>query len=185
MRNLTDAAITGKWLVDFIPFIKYIPSWMPGAHFKRMAEETSRLKDDIRKVPFDAMLAQLVSPLQFFFTEKVAHVLHGYSILGKEITLWQQKCIRTFPVTTIHDMQKNSKLSRMFVLFLIWVGLVSSNLHLLYFLLYSLSGGSDTVSRLLTQGYQADCHPDRFLRSCVYSGNGPSPRRRQKGSRRD
>ena len=63
MRSVSDAATTGKWLVDFIPFLKYVPSWLPGAHFKRMAERTSKMKDDLRNEPFDGMVAQLVSLL--------------------------------------------------------------------------------------------------------------------------
>ncbi|EMD41380.1 hypothetical protein CERSUDRAFT_109980 [Gelatoporia subvermispora B] len=27
----------GAWWIDFMPFLKYVPSWMPGAGFKRMA----------------------------------------------------------------------------------------------------------------------------------------------------
>ncbi|KAK0235434.1 cytochrome P450 [Armillaria nabsnona] len=32
-----QVARPGRWLVEEIPFLRFIPSWMPGAHFKRFA----------------------------------------------------------------------------------------------------------------------------------------------------
>ncbi|KAK0235423.1 cytochrome P450 [Armillaria nabsnona] len=32
-----QVAQPGRWLVEEIPFLRFIPSWMPGAHFKRFA----------------------------------------------------------------------------------------------------------------------------------------------------
>lgn len=37
LRPLGQAAIFGSFLVDYIPALKYVPSWMPGASFKRNA----------------------------------------------------------------------------------------------------------------------------------------------------
>ncbi|EJD42061.1 cytochrome P450 [Auricularia subglabra TFB-10046 SS5] len=38
--------------VDFLPFLKYIPSWFPGASFKRKAREAYRLQIRARENPF-------------------------------------------------------------------------------------------------------------------------------------
>ncbi|OJI85071.1 hypothetical protein ASPTUDRAFT_54746 [Aspergillus tubingensis CBS 134.48] len=38
MGNLGAALVPGVWLVDFIPFLRHIPAWFPGATFKRVAE---------------------------------------------------------------------------------------------------------------------------------------------------
>lgn len=39
MNIAFQTAITpGRFLVDQIPLLKYVPSWMPGAEFKRFAE---------------------------------------------------------------------------------------------------------------------------------------------------
>ncbi|KAF4591050.1 hypothetical protein EYR40_009650 [Pleurotus pulmonarius] len=38
MSNLNISTITGTSFLDIFPFMKYIPSWMPGAGFKRAAE---------------------------------------------------------------------------------------------------------------------------------------------------
>ncbi|KAJ5421624.1 hypothetical protein N7491_010069 [Penicillium cf. griseofulvum] len=39
MCQFGEAAIPGAWLVDFIPALKYVPEWMPGANFQRVAKE--------------------------------------------------------------------------------------------------------------------------------------------------
>lgn len=36
-KVLIEAAIPGQFLVDLVPPLKYIPSWVPGAGFKRKA----------------------------------------------------------------------------------------------------------------------------------------------------
>ncbi|CAE6417965.1 unnamed protein product, partial [Rhizoctonia solani] len=34
VENFTVAAIPGNFLVNFIPWLKYVPEWFPGAHLK-------------------------------------------------------------------------------------------------------------------------------------------------------
>ncbi|KAF9462161.1 cytochrome P450 [Collybia nuda] len=51
--GLSQTINVGSYLVDFLPSLRYIPSWFPGAAFKRQAKEwaipAARLKDS----PFD------------------------------------------------------------------------------------------------------------------------------------
>jgi len=47
------AAQPGRLLVDAIPLLKYIPAWLPGAHFQRFAKECKFYFDQARDVPFD------------------------------------------------------------------------------------------------------------------------------------
>lgn len=42
----------GKFIVDFLPFLKHIPAWMPGAGFKRQAQEWSKIILAMRDLPF-------------------------------------------------------------------------------------------------------------------------------------
>ena len=65
MRNMTESAVPGAYLVDAFPLLKYIPSWMPGARFKRVAEMTNVLMDELVKVPFDEMLSKIVRRIHF------------------------------------------------------------------------------------------------------------------------
>ncbi|KAJ7756417.1 cytochrome P450 [Mycena maculata] len=37
MQRFSVAAAPGRWLVDLIPALKHVPTWFPGAHFKKFA----------------------------------------------------------------------------------------------------------------------------------------------------
>ncbi|SJK97106.1 uncharacterized protein ARMOST_00356 [Armillaria ostoyae] len=49
---MVSAARPGAYLVDFIPFLKYIPEWFPGAHFQRVAREGRDLAEDLQNKPY-------------------------------------------------------------------------------------------------------------------------------------
>ncbi|TDL15041.1 cytochrome P450 [Rickenella mellea] len=38
MKSFASASKPGAWLVDFIPALRYVPEWFPGAGFRRVAE---------------------------------------------------------------------------------------------------------------------------------------------------
>ena len=61
MHGFSRASEPGAFLVDTLPWLKYIPSWVPGASFqveaRRMWEERERLYD----VPYDFVKGQMVS----------------------------------------------------------------------------------------------------------------------------
>ncbi|KAJ3560779.1 hypothetical protein NP233_g10612 [Leucocoprinus birnbaumii] len=47
-----QSAAPGKYLVNILPFLKHVPSWMPGAQFKRDARRFRVQLDEILEVPF-------------------------------------------------------------------------------------------------------------------------------------
>ncbi|KAK7451737.1 hypothetical protein VKT23_012417 [Stygiomarasmius scandens] len=47
------AARPGSFLVDAIPWLKYVPEWMPGAEFKRKAKEWRKLARKMIEMPFE------------------------------------------------------------------------------------------------------------------------------------
>ncbi|KAK7052946.1 hypothetical protein VNI00_004266 [Paramarasmius palmivorus] len=49
---LMRATVPGAFLVDTFPFLKYIPSWFPGAGFKRQAREWRKLTMRLKNEPF-------------------------------------------------------------------------------------------------------------------------------------
>jgi len=59
-REVTNAAQPGSYLVDVLPILKYVPSWMPGAQFKRWANELVELQQRVIQIPFNEMLLQMV-----------------------------------------------------------------------------------------------------------------------------
>jgi len=61
VNGFAEAGIPGSFLVDYLPFLKYIPSWMPGAGFKRKAAYWARVNEDMLAKPFSYVKDQLVS----------------------------------------------------------------------------------------------------------------------------
>jgi hypothetical protein len=58
--KVSTALSAGKYLVNIIPILKYIPKWMPGATFKRDAREMRIELDRLADVPFDKVLQSMV-----------------------------------------------------------------------------------------------------------------------------
>ncbi|KAH9925317.1 cytochrome P450 [Fomitopsis serialis] len=42
LRAFSDITVPGAYLVDVLPFLKYVPQWFPGATFKHVAEDVRR-----------------------------------------------------------------------------------------------------------------------------------------------
>ncbi|PCH43947.1 cytochrome P450 [Wolfiporia cocos MD-104 SS10] len=51
-RGTSAAGGPAATLVDFIPILRHIPAWMPGAGFKRKANEVRSLVRDVHEIPF-------------------------------------------------------------------------------------------------------------------------------------
>ncbi|KAL0958150.1 hypothetical protein HGRIS_000317 [Hohenbuehelia grisea] len=49
---LMIAAVPGAFLVDTIPWLKYVPAWFPGASFRRKAREWRKLVEQMCEKPF-------------------------------------------------------------------------------------------------------------------------------------
>ncbi|KAF9646708.1 cytochrome P450 [Thelephora ganbajun] len=51
--NAVKCGLTpGKWAVDILPFLKYVPKWFPGATFRKFTSEGKRSLDSSITVPF-------------------------------------------------------------------------------------------------------------------------------------
>ncbi|KAF8509027.1 cytochrome P450 [Hysterangium stoloniferum] len=54
-KTFSDALNPGSFLVDFMPALKHVPAWFPGASFKRKAREWRKLSRDLIERPFEAV----------------------------------------------------------------------------------------------------------------------------------
>ncbi|KZW01755.1 cytochrome P450 [Exidia glandulosa HHB12029] len=61
MRTIATAGLPGAWAVDWIPALKYVPEWFPGASFQRKAKEWSKLAMQMRDATFDLVQSQMRS----------------------------------------------------------------------------------------------------------------------------
>ncbi|THH12927.1 hypothetical protein EW146_g7238 [Bondarzewia mesenterica] len=61
MSNLIKAGIFGTYLVDYIPILKYVPHWFPGAEFKRQGTKWMKDSQAMLDEPYKVVKAQMVS----------------------------------------------------------------------------------------------------------------------------
>ncbi|KAF8210798.1 cytochrome P450 [Mycena galopus ATCC 62051] len=52
MHGLSVASIPGAFLVDTIPWLKHVPSWVPGAGFKHKAAQWKQVTRELLELPF-------------------------------------------------------------------------------------------------------------------------------------
>ncbi|KAK6515866.1 hypothetical protein TWF281_004457 [Arthrobotrys megalospora] len=53
VHEANDAITAGKWIVDIIPWLEYLPGWLPGMGFKAIARQYRRIYMLAANIPFD------------------------------------------------------------------------------------------------------------------------------------
>lgn len=59
--GFAEAADPGRFLVNFVPFLKHVPSWFPGAGFQRFLGNLARISDKTLYPPFEEAKQDFVS----------------------------------------------------------------------------------------------------------------------------
>ena len=59
-KAASEAATPGAFLVDLFPILVYVPSWFPGAGFKKKAAHWRKLGETLTERPFRYVQEQLV-----------------------------------------------------------------------------------------------------------------------------
>ena len=62
LKGLADAGIPGTYMVDFIPLLKHIPSWFPGATFQTKAKRWNEINKQVYQKPFEYVESLMVRP---------------------------------------------------------------------------------------------------------------------------
>ena len=58
-EGVAEAGAPGAFLVDLIPILKYVPSWFPGAGFKKKAERWRASFDNMLEKPYRRVIEDL------------------------------------------------------------------------------------------------------------------------------
>ncbi|KAG8710941.1 hypothetical protein FRC08_016524 [Ceratobasidium sp. 394] len=94
-NRLCEAAIPGNFYVNTIPWLKYVPAWLPGAAWKRKADAWRAEKDRMINEPFEwtksQMAAGTASPsiLKTLLTEMTTTASFRHSIeLEEDMIRW-------------------------------------------------------------------------------------------------
>jgi hypothetical protein len=61
IQGMIESALPGKMLVQMFHWLQYVPSWFPGARWKRTLEGLAALNEDLRFKPFEDTKDRLVS----------------------------------------------------------------------------------------------------------------------------
>ncbi|GJE97912.1 cytochrome P450 [Phanerochaete sordida] len=59
IRSIVAVALPGTYMVDYMPLMRWIPSWAPGGEFKREAAEWSALVSDMFTTPLELVKTAL------------------------------------------------------------------------------------------------------------------------------
>lgn len=59
-QGFMDAFAPGRLLVGVLPSLRYVPSWIPGAGWKRKLHELATLAEEIKIKPFEDARVRLV-----------------------------------------------------------------------------------------------------------------------------
>ena len=57
--GIAEAGVPGAFLVDLIPILKYVPSWFPGAGFKKKAKRWRACFANIIEKPYQRVMDDL------------------------------------------------------------------------------------------------------------------------------
>ncbi|KAF8880642.1 cytochrome P450 [Infundibulicybe gibba] len=55
LSGMAQAGVAGSFLVDFMPGLQYIPTWMPGAGFRKKAADWRKLNNELTDKPWAAV----------------------------------------------------------------------------------------------------------------------------------
>ncbi|KAJ7483475.1 cytochrome P450 [Mycena latifolia] len=75
VQSLVFAVVPGRFLVDSIPILKYVPEWFPGANFKRKAREWKKLSQSMADKPFAEAKRSIARNAPYSFTASALRTL--------------------------------------------------------------------------------------------------------------
>ncbi|PPR03920.1 hypothetical protein CVT24_008105 [Panaeolus cyanescens] len=59
LAGVSEAGIPGRFLVDVMPILKYVPEWFPGASFRKRARVWREINEKVADLPFEAVKERL------------------------------------------------------------------------------------------------------------------------------
>ncbi|KAJ3553877.1 hypothetical protein NM688_g3387 [Phlebia brevispora] len=59
MQGFSRVSEPGAFLVDTLPWLKYVPAWFPGANFKRLARRMWQEREELYNIPFEFVKTQM------------------------------------------------------------------------------------------------------------------------------
>ena len=60
MASILSTTVSGTYLVDILPIVRYVPSWFPGAAFQKQAKAGRKIQEDFRHLPYEQTIRNIV-----------------------------------------------------------------------------------------------------------------------------
>jgi hypothetical protein len=77
MEGHADAARPGVYLVDSLPWLRYVPSWFPGANFKRKAQRYRKAFLALPEMPMQYAKSSFVRSVNTLFYDMTFELALG------------------------------------------------------------------------------------------------------------
>jgi hypothetical protein len=58
--SIITITASGMYLVDLLPILRHVPSWVPGAAFQKQANVFRKIQEDFRDVPYTETIRNMV-----------------------------------------------------------------------------------------------------------------------------
>lgn len=65
--NFSTSSVPGAFLVDMLPFLKYLPEWLPGTGFLSLAREWKKETETSAEIPYNFTTKQMVYIITFSY----------------------------------------------------------------------------------------------------------------------
>jgi hypothetical protein len=87
----------GGTLLNVLPVLRHIPSWVPGASGKKMAEKVRLLTEEVKRIPMEHVKAALVCKIYLNFRFSVVILLfiaggHGITFICDRFSREESYC---------------------------------------------------------------------------------------------
>lgn len=76
LKAIVDAGAFGTYMVDYIPFLRFVPTWFPWTGWKRQAMAKRKLIKEALDTPFKQAKSMLVS-------DSISHLLNSLLSSGQ------------------------------------------------------------------------------------------------------
>jgi len=63
VESITDVTGSGVYLVDILPILRHVPSWVPGAAFREQANISRKIQEEFRHLPYEETIGNIVRHL--------------------------------------------------------------------------------------------------------------------------
>ncbi|TDL20082.1 cytochrome P450 oxidoreductase OrdA-like protein [Rickenella mellea] len=125
VEHFSLSTTPGVWLVDVMPFLRYIPDWLPGAGFKRTASRSFKKANELADKPYAFVKRQMASGIATpSYTSALLEKLEKVKIINNNAdaaTIAEEEFIIKWSATTLYGGGADTTVSAIYGFYLAMV----------------------------------------------------------------